>query len=54
MSHRVTTRVRPLLLLGRVVAWLIVPLYITGIFTTFWLERRLGLRDAPWRTSCCS
>ena len=28
-----------------VVAWLVVPLYAAGMFTTFWLERRLGLRD---------
>ncbi|MDP8949385.1 MAG: hypothetical protein M3N00_03960 [Actinomycetota bacterium] len=47
MSHRVTRRVggRPFPLFGRVVAWLIVPLYVTGFFTTFWLERRLGLQD---------
>ncbi len=47
MSHHVTTRVggRSFLLFGRVVAWLIVPLYITGIFTTSWLERHLGLQN---------
>ncbi len=32
-------------LFARVVAWLVVSLYFAGMFTTFWLERRLGLRD---------
>lgn len=32
-------------LLARVVAWLVVLLYLAGMLTTFWLERRLGLRD---------
>ena len=47
MSRRVTTqpRGRLFLLFGRVVAWLVVLLYATGMFTTFWLERRLGLHD---------
>jgi len=47
VSHRHTTQVRGrfFLFFGRLVAWLIVPLYVTGIFTTFWLERRLGLQD---------
>ncbi len=45
MSERATLRKRLPLFLARVVAWLVVPLYVAGMFTTFWLERRLGLRD---------
>ncbi len=47
MSRRVTTQLRGRLfpLFGRVVAWLIVTLYVAGMFTTAWLERRLGLQN---------
>ncbi len=47
MSRGVTTQLRGrrFLLFGRVVAWLVVLLYATGMFTTWWLERRLGLQE---------
>jgi hypothetical protein len=36
---------RRLPLLARVVAWLVVPLYVAGMFATFWFEHLLGLTD---------
>ncbi len=47
MSRRITARAVGGLLafFGRVVAWLIVPLYAIGTFATFWFEIRLGVQD---------
>lgn len=36
---------RRLPLLARVVAWLVVPLYVAGMFANFWFEQRLDLKD---------
>ncbi len=45
MSSRAALRERFPLFLARVVAWVVVPLYVAGMFTTYWLERRLRLLD---------
>jgi hypothetical protein len=35
----------PLFAFARAAGWLIVPLYAAGVFATYWLENRLGVRD---------
>ena len=47
MSTRLTSQegARFLLHFGRVMGWLVVPLYAIGIFASYWLANRLGVRD---------